>query len=599
MKTRIKHKKSFLAILSLASLCIGYSSFLVSTSNTYLVDDTPYTLAKETDDKVVAFNDTTNSRYTKLARAINDAKSGETVYVIPGSFTSISSNCTLASGATLCLPFEGNDASSYVWNGRQEYSESADSSNDSWREDIGSANFADQNQTNVDKYLVSSVTIDKNVTFNNYGTVQIGGVLGVETQILAGATSGYYCQFVLDNNAKIENHKTFKCMGYIKETSKNNSSKINNYEYSIMYLPIVFYDYKGGTYTVSVYGGNTKIFPLNQYDFPNNQVETTFNYQSNLVGYADLYTNAVSKTLAGITATMVARHNVDDLNIIGPSNSFSLYELTDPNSSITMKYTPNGDNQFTTYSTSGSYRSGSNGITTMNLNGNINFGQFELGIEAAGDVTLDKLQGLEFIVEAMVKNLNQTISTNTVVFPIPWNFKINVESGTFNVNHPVKFLGGSELTISEGASLVNNSQINVYDASSGSALYSDTAYASTIYPVDKGEAKIINNGTITLKSGSSFGGRISSNIANASINVESGANLSFSTHEGNGSYNMEVKTFLGIPTGVDITFTFTNYANSPINKNANVLNTSGNEEQLSAGSYTSIDAGGNIYYQKN
>ncbi len=593
MKTSFKHKKSFLAILGLASLCIGYSSFLVSTSNTYLVDDTPYTLAKETDDKVVAFNDTTNSRYTKLARAISDAKAGETVYVIPGSFTSISSNCTLVTGARLCLPFEGSDASSYVWNGRQEYSESADSSNGSWREDIGSASFADQNQTNVDKYLVSSVTIDKNVTFNNYGTVRIGGVLGVETQILAGATSGYYCQFVLDNNAKIENYGTFECMGYIKETSKNNSSKINNYEYSRMYLPIVFYDYKGGTYTVSVYGGDTKIFPLNQYDFPNNQVETTFNYQSNLVGYADLYTNAASKSLAGITATMVARHNVDNLNIIGPSNS--LYELTDSNSSITMKYTPNGDNQFTTYSISGSYRSGSNGITTMNLNGNINFGQFELGIEAAGDVTLDKGGALlEIIVEAMVKNLNQTISTNTVVFPIPWNFKINVESGTFNVNNPVKFLGGSELTISEGASLVNNSQINVYDASSGSALYSDTAYASTIYPVDKGEAKIINNGTITLKSGSSFGGRISSNIANASINVESGANLSFSTHEGNGSYDMSMGFFT-----VNINFTFTNYANSPINKNANVLNTSGNEEQLSAGSYTSIDAGGNIYWQKN
>lgn len=594
MKTSFKHKKSFLAILGLASLCIGYSSFLVSTSNTYLVDDTPYTLAKETDDKVVAFNDTTNSRYTKLARAISDAKDGETVYVIPGSFTSISSNCTLVTGARLCLPFEGSDASSYVLNGRQEYSESADSSNGSWREDIGSASFADQNQTNVDKYLVSSVTIDKNVTFNNYGTVKIGGVLGVETQILAGATSGYYCQFVLDDNAKIENYGTFECMGYIKETSKNNSSKINNYEYSRMYLPIVFYDYKGGTYTVSVYGGDTKIFPLNQYDFPNNQVETTFNYQSNLVGYADLYTNAVSKSLAGITATMVARHNVDDLNIIGQSNC--LYELTSENSSITMKYTPNGNNQFTTYSTSGSYRSGSNGITTMNLNGNVNFGQFELEIEAAGDVVIEGSAAiLEPLVSLIVDNLNQSISTNSVVFPIPWNWKINVESGTFNVNNPVKFLGGSELTISEGASLVNNSQINVYDASSGSALYSDTACASTIYPVDKGEAKIINNGTITLKNGSSFGGRISSKVANASINVESGANLSFSTNEGNGTY--EISTILGFIPKIE--FTFSNYANSPISKKANVLNTSGNEVQLSAGNYTSIDTGGSIYWQKN
>lgn len=597
MKTSFKHKKSFLAILGLASLCIGYSSFLVSTSNTYLVDDTPYTLAKETDDKVVAFNDTTNSRYTKLARAISDAKAGETVYVIPGSFTSISSNCTLVTEARLCLPFEGSDASSYVWNGRQEYSESADSSNGSWREDIGSASFADQNQTNVDKYLVSSVTIDKNVTFNNYGTVQIGGVLGVETQILAGATSGYYCQFVLDNNAKIENYGTFECMGYIKETSKNNSSKINNYEYSRMYLPIVFYDYKGGSYTASVYGGDTKIFPLNQYDFPNNQVKTTFNYQSNLIAYTDLYTNEVSKSVdyklglisIPVDVTIVARHNVDDLNIIGQSNC--LYELTNENSSITMKYTPNGNNQFTTYSTSGSYRSGSNGITTMNLNGNVNFGQFELALEAAKDTEISvagfDLSGLKGVIE---RYLNQTISTNTVVFPIPWNFKINVESGTFNINNPVKFLGGSELTISEGASLVNNSRINVYDASSGSALYSDTAYASTIYPVDKGEAKIINNGNITLKSGSSFGGRISSNIANAGINVESGANLSYSTYEGEGEYSI---------SGTTINFTYSNYANSPINKNANVLNTSGNEEQLSAGNYTSVDAGGNIYWQKN
>lgn len=61
---------------------------------------------------------------------------------------------------------------------------------------------------------------------------------------------------------------------------------------------MVFYDYKGRSYTASVYGNDTsKIFPLSTYDFPNNQIYASFLYRASLFGYVDLFINTVNKTV--------------------------------------------------------------------------------------------------------------------------------------------------------------------------------------------------------------------------------------------------------------------------------------------------------------
>lgn len=545
----------------LFSSFIGYSAFFVETSFSYSGN---YGLSKKTNEPI-AYNGSTKEEYTTLDRAIKDANEANenvTVFVIPGSRFTLTDDCTINENVTLCLPFEGE-----VWNGRQENAESTNT----WRSDIfqekGQQNFADGNDKLVDAYLKSQVTISSTKKLTNYGKIYIGGVLGIESNKLAGATSGPYCEIVFEASATLVNEGTIKCMGYLKESEKNNSSQIINCDGSIFECPMVFYDYKGGDYTASAYGNpDSKIFPCAQYDFPNNQIKTKFNDGSTFNAYVDLYTNEVTKSVrflwADVIVTIHARHNVDDLNIIGTSNS--LFELSE-NSSLIIKYTPlNEDQRYTTYSSAGNNRTGSAGTTTININGNVNFSSFSLSLHAAEDTEIKysgifdiDLSDLKFVIE---KYLNQDINTDTVDFPIPRNFSISVDQGSLNINDRVKFLGGSRLYIAKGANLNVNSKIIFYDDSITN-LYSDSAYGGTIYPVEKGPASLVIDGVLNINDNASFGGKISSNSADSIIKVSQSATLSTDSHEGSGSYSID---------GININFDFKDYPGSPIQKSANV-----------------------------
>lgn len=548
----------------LFSSFIGYSAFFVETSFSYSGN---YGLSKKTNEPI-AYNGTTKKEYTTLDRAINDAEAGQTVFVIPGSRFKLTDDCTIKEKVTLCLPFEGE-----VWNGRQQNAESTNT----WRDDDifqekGQQNFADGNEDLVNTYLQSQVTISSGVTLTNEGNIYIGGVLGIESNKLAGATSGPYCEIVFETLAILENRDTgtIKCMGYLKESEKHNGSQIINYNGSTFECPMVFYDYKGGDYTASAYGNtkypNSKIFPCAQYDFPNNQIKTKFNYGSTFNAYVDLYTNEVTKSVrilwAEVFVTIHARHNVDDLNIIGTSNS--LFELSE-NSSLIIKYTPlNDDQRYTTYSSAGNNRTGSAGTTTININGNVNFSSFSLSLHAAEDTEIKysgifdiDVSDLKFVIE---RYLNQDINTDTVDFPIPWNFSISVDQGSLNINDRVKFLGGSNLYIAEGAALNVNSSIIFYDDSI-TGLYSDTAYGGTIYPVGKGPASLVVDGSLSINDYAAFGGKITSNRKNSIISISQNASLSTESREGSGNYSID---------GININFDFKDYPGSPIQKSANV-----------------------------
>lgn len=584
----------------LFSSFIGYSAFFVETSFSYSGN---YALSKETNEPI-AYNGTTKKEYTTLDRAINDAEANQTVFVIPGSRFKLTDDCIIKENVTLCLPFDGE-----VWNGRQENAESTNT----WRDDIfqkkGQQNFADGNEDLVNTYLQSQVTISSGVTLTNKGNIYIGGVLGIESNKLAGATSGPYCEIVFETSAILENSGTIKCMGYLKESEKNNNSQIKNYTGSTFECPMVFYDYKGGDYTASAYGNpESKIFPCAQYDFPNNQIKTTFNYGSTFNAYVDLYTNQVEKKVeveigtsflpitVKATVTIHARHNVDDLNIIGTSNS--LFELSE-NSSLIIKYTPLNDQRYSTYSKAGDNRTGSAGTTTININGNVNFSSFSLSLHAAEDTEIiaDSLFGanISFLKPIIEQYLNQDINTDTVDFPIPWNFSISVDQGSLNINNRVKFLGGSKLYIAEGANLNVNSKIIFYDDSI-TVLYSDTAYGGTIYPFEKGPASLVIDGVLNINDKASFGGKISSNRADSIINVSPSATLSTDSHEGSGDYTI---------VGATIHFSFNDYLGSPIQKSANVdlldssTNTITNNYILQANaSYQSVIFEDKIVFQK-
>ncbi len=583
-KYKSKYLISFLTILLfiISILNIGYSSW-------NLVKNEYKNKVGNSVNDYVCFNDKTNIKYYTIEDALNSAKSGETIYCYKNKFPTIYSNVTINSGVTLTLPICIKNEKD--WDGRQKEAESSST----WRDGYYTSNqFADQTEESVKKYLVNRVIVASNVILTNLGTINIGGIVGGNNNTkLAGYTSGYYSELYLNKGSKIINKGIIDCLGYIKEDSNNKGAILENY--GIVKLPMVFYDYKGGSFTASVYANGTyKEFPLSQYDFPNIKIEQNHYYGCKMIGYVGLYTGEVKKTISKkiifttltVTVTIKARHNISDINFISTEEN-SLFRMTS-SGFINIRYISN-NNDLTTINMYNNNYAGPNANLILSINGNVDFNYFEISLNAANDVTFDP-NGLKYIAEDIVKEkLNTTMETSKVDFPVPWNFTINVNPGyTLNFNQKVKLLGGSKLNIKDGASVNINNAFILYDSSNNDKkLYKDTANLNTIYPYDKGDARLINEGTLNINSGAKFGGKISAISEIGNIKVNSGATLNYETQEGSGSWAID---------GININFSFTPYTNSPITKYACVdLYDSFNLTNIEVGTYKAINSNNNQY----
>ena len=546
-----------------------------------------FPLVGNSKDKVAYFKDSkgTIRSFATIESALLAAASGDetntanTIYVIPGTNPTINSDCTIASKDTLCLPYENE-----TYNGRQRNSKDGKTSNNSWKNPVVIKNgkpvsgdyltfsnvntsipFPDWNEEYCNYFKKNEVTISANRTLSvsSGAFLQIGGILGWDGRGVTGQTSGKYCQITRRNGSKIINEGAIDCRGFIKEDQKNSNIVLSNEAGSSLYAPFVFYDYQGGTYTASVYGGNTKIFPLHQYDFPNLHCKTIFKHTSKLFGYVDLFTDKVERTVAGINATLAARHNTDILEFIGPrgekdskGNTIShLFETENNSSSFVRSRVVNG-NKFSSFKNKGSECE-----TQFSIYGSCDFNSTAISINAADDA---KLRGgaLDWLLRLLTSSLNQTITTDSVDFPLPWNFKISVKSGgILTILNNRKIRPGGEIGVDQTGSLNINKKLIVYDDSLNSTLYScPSSGVDSPYPDGKGNGKITTKGKVNIKSGSSFGGRITAEGVNAKINIESGVTLSnVQSCEGTGSWAIN---------GTDIVFTFNNYSNSPITKSA-------------------------------
>lgn len=596
---------SFLSFLTIAFLSIGSSYWNVNHANK---KDFPLTSVSK--EEVAYFKDTkgNNRSFTSIEGALAAAEkdtNANTVFVVPGTNPTIHNSCAIASGDTLCIPYEGEtydgrqkeSQKSGTWKTRATFEKGVPVSGDFIPDSSGylTTPFADSKAEFVSYFKKNEVTISagQTLTVSSGAYLNIGGILGWEGQIVTGQTSGKYCQITREANSKIINNGTIDCRGYIKEAEKTSNSEIvmPKGNQGTRKLPCVFYDYQGGKYTASVYGGETKIFPLTQYDFPNVQSKRTFNYGSKLIGYVDLFTQEVKQTKIDITAVLAARHNADDLEIIGPTSSDpkdpnSLFEMNSGSSTIVIKRNSSGN----LYTTDPSVQPDS--TTKIDIKGEVYFQSTQISIAAAGDVSIEGwLEGLSGLLKAMTKQLNQTIDTSAVYFPLPWNILLAVNSNSsLTISSLMKMRPGSEIDVSDTGTLTIGGKLIVYDDSRNSSLFQcPSGHVSNPYPSDKGNAKVLNAGTRTIKQGASFGGLISAIGNSGHINVESGANLTINDcHEGYGDYEIDLKDFSN-----PVKFTFIDYSNSPVTKSGAAITFERYYKTLRSGSSPNFETSSN------
>lgn len=455
-------------------------------------------IVEESSGKAVAYIGSTY--YSTIERALSDAKTNSTdksVYVIPGTTTTITSNCTIASGVSLYVPFTGTQ-----W----------DISSNSDLNSLGDG-FADSNAANVKSKRSSLIYIDNNISL----TIASGGYLYLGGLFRTGGISSSYCEISLGRGSQIVDNGTFYCYGYVKENQDADSitsskeTMINVGSTGKLYSAMAVYDRKSG----AGYTGlpNLGICPISVFDFPNLQTLVDIDYGGifdAVIRFAmsiNDYSHTVNKTLG------VVRPYGDSTQSI-----FYLHS----GASATIEYTP--PNRLYT----------STSISTKTY------------VTFSGQVTMGYIY-----VDASYKqgsiSFEMIIDSSKYYLPFSYRFDIEFLNGsTFNQNYGVKILPGCVFTIDDGASFNVNADLIVYEQD---ALDEAIGYFVS-YPdsssVDEG--KLINNGTLTVYSTASIGGKI------LTEKTDDSAILNLQNASSSNLYAKSSEGLIGSSTAIDIIY---------------------------------------------
>lgn len=397
--------------------------------------------------------------------------------------------------------------------------------------------FADMDATTEAKYLKTIITLNNDVIFTVNGNLILGGVLGnAMFSDVQGHTSGNYTQINMRPGSKIICNGNIENRGYIKEVDSNDNY-VKDYKCNVIVnnngtltMPYVIYDYHGGANMIGTFKGAgsllggiqdqpSKISAYNQFDMPNVQSLLTIEYGGSLKGYADVYTGAIAVEVPIVGKIQLdEQHNSTIVNVVGKEKS--LYNLS-TGASIDFKTILNVPGYTT--------KSVGSKVTNVYLNGTIELGGVDLTVKVA--------------------TVTATVSSSEVCLPVSYLYNINVDSGTFNVNNPVKILPGGQINVN-GGSVLNigngsgkNPKFIIYsNYSNGTGRPPSLEYPTTL---DEGKLNI-NNGTINIKGTSSFGGEITASSADALINVDKDVTFTMSEEEGYGG-----------SSGINVTYTQT------------------------------------------
>lgn len=450
------------------------ASFLNVANSSFVVDGEAKqeNITINEGNKAVCYNARTGTKYTTIEKALSVAKddtaNNDTIYVIPGTNPTITTNCEIASGDTLCLPYEGTT-----------YEDSGRTGNN--------LNFADGNATLVANNRKSLVTIKDNILLRNNGNIIVGGQLGTGygNQRPTGHTTGLYSEILLMNGSQIScgESSTLLVFGYIKESSANNNSKITLNSKAKATLPFVIYDYRGGSFSSAC--NSQKVLPFGIFDFPNVQCEMIFEYNSSLYGMV----------------TMNANNQVYIPNPACVLGSSGALFLMSSGCSISIKYT-SSTLPYTSVDTGTSISSEKINTTIVRANGNFSLDSLSLSLAGVN------------------------IKTSDFFCPFSYKYKLYFESGSASLNYKMKFYTGSEVYVATGASLNIKANTIFYQTYTDENVYSSGA---VLTPPNLGPAKLINNGTITISSG--YAGLIETSLAGAKISTTSSFSSSVTSDE--------------------------------------------------------------------
>lgn len=484
-------KTSLLVISSIAasSLVVGYSSWLVSAD--FLGGEVNALTTGP-----IAYNKNTSVKYTNLNTALNRAKQGESIYVIPGNSITITTDLNITSGVSLYLPYQDE-----LWDIQSNT-------------EINSSSFIDSSATNVKNFRKSQLIMSNyaNINIESGGNLYLGGIFGTR------GTNSYYCEIALNEGSSINCNGKFYCYGYVKELSGKNANQSDYQNYynnefdQNRYINVgkggylktalaIFDSSSAGAMSTYV---NANVCPLNIIEFPNLQTFTTINYGA---------TFDVQIRLALGSGDNIGYTNEKAIMVNSSTDSDkAMFKLS--SGSISFEYCP--DNiTYTKYSTIVN-----SSPTRIYLHGNCDLGSlyFKVTLQVA----------------------STTVDTSKMFLPISHKFYIFIcDGGVFNCKNDLKFLPGSHLTILKDGSFNVSADMMIYSSNKFKEVDSST-YPSYCRDTD---ASFINNGNLVIESKGTAGGFVTNTtLDNSAVvdltNVSSQSKLTVSLPEGSNGMTM-------------------------------------------------------------
>lgn len=406
--------------------------------------------------KPVAYNKSTTKYYGTLNKALDSAASGNNVYLIPGSFITVTETLTVTSGVTLYVPYDGE---TYI-------------NTDTLT--LHGGDPIDKNATNVETYRKSQIllTSDADLIISSGAKVYLGAITGTK------GVYSYYTEITLDTTSHIQVDGSFYCYGYVKElnpvisnTENGDYQNANDSEryievsssgfleatMALYYLPVSSdSDNNPGSHGGVLQPLNEKnVCPVNVFDFPTLQTYTKLVSGAQMDARVHMYATTSIANKAVDQAIAVVRQNTDKTALFYVGSGYLAFEY-------------NTENNYTSISKK----------TNVFLGGDITIGSLTIDLSVL------------------------TIDTNNYVLPFSYKLCVYVlTDSTFTINKKIKLMPGAFMQINEGGTAVVSSEVAVHTSSNASYM--------AFYPSGYSDATFINNGRLTLTSTGKFGGLLS------------------------------------------------------------------------------------------
>lgn len=392
---------------------------------------------------------------------------------------------TIKSGVTLLLPYDKNtyyDPNSLGGG--------------------GSMSFGNISQRVVD------LTISKDLTLINKGTINIGGQT-TGKQGISGSTAGKYATITLCDNAKIESNGNIDAYGFIIEETYENGSELIMHKGQLK-MPFIVIEHRGGTILFGAYA-NLQGSPFNQFFLQNVTAKLTVESTATVIGTANLNTSF------GNTSK--------DINLVGNDNTYLIQLQT--NSKIEAKFDAR---EFDTA------EKNVHSVTKLDIYGNATLNSLSLSMSMAG--------------------VNANLTTKGVYLPLSWRWNVTLKptgvmSTVTATSQDIKILPGGSLIVEKNVKF-NAGKIAVYT----DAGFDDTTQAEIAYPNGKGDGHLIVNGSMqaqvvgglveTAEEGASLEVALANRMNTYEMNSTNGGNINAYADWKTLSHVLKLKTSTGV-----------------------------------------------------